>query len=51
MYIYIYIYTVKTNVARLFLRLLNKHFPRLHILRDLFKQNTIKVSYIVVWKT
>ena len=37
--------TVKTNVARLFLRLLDKHFPRLHILRKLFNQNTIKVSY------
>ena len=37
--------TVKTNVARLFLRLLDKHFPRSHILRKLFNQNTIKVSY------
>ena len=37
--------TVKTNVARLFLRLLDKHFPRLHILRKLFNRNTIKVSY------
>ena len=37
--------TVKTNVARLFLRLLDKHFPRSHILRKLFNRNTIKVSY------
>ena len=37
--------TVKTNVARLFLRLLDKHFPCSHILRKLFNQNTIKVSY------
>ena len=37
--------TVKTNVARLFLRLLDKHFPRSHILRNLFNRNTVKVSY------
>ena len=37
--------TVKTNVARLFLRLLDKHFPRSHILRILFNRNTIKVSF------
>ena len=36
--------TVKTNIARLFLRLLGKHFPCLHILRKLFNRNTIKVS-------
>ena len=37
--------TVKTNVARLFLRLLDKHFPGSHILRKLFNRNTIKVSF------
>ena len=37
--------TVKTNVARLFLGLLDKHFPRSHILRNLFNRNTVKVSY------
>ena len=37
--------TVKTNVARLFLRLLYKNFPRSHILRKLFNRNTIKVSH------
>ena len=37
--------TVKTNVARLFLRLLHKHFPRSYILRKLFNRNTVKFSY------
>ena len=37
--------TVKTNVARLFLHLLDKHFSRSHIVRKLFNRNTIKVSY------
>ena len=37
--------TVKTNVARLFLHLLVKHFPRSQVLRKLFNQNTIKFSY------
>ena len=37
--------TVKTNVARVFLHLLDKHFPRSHILRKLFNQNKVKVSY------
>ena len=37
--------TVKTNIARLFLRLLDKHFPRLHILCNIFNRNTVKVSY------
>ena len=37
--------TVKTNVAKLFLRLLDKHFPKSHLLHKIFNRNTIKVSY------
>ena len=36
---------LRQTLGRLFLRLLDKHFPRSHILRKLFNQNTIKVSY------
>ena len=36
--------TVKTNVAKLFFRLLDKHFPRSHILCKLFNRNTVKAS-------
>ena len=51
MYIVIYtIYTpfaqaVKTNVAKLFFRLLDKHFAKSHLLHKIFNRNTIKVSY------
>ena len=37
--------TVKTNVAQLFLRLLDKHFPKSHLLHKIFNRITIKVSY------
>ena len=37
--------TVKTNVAKLFFRLLDKHFPKSHLLHKIFNRNTIKVSY------
>ena len=37
--------TVKTNFAKLFLRLLTKHFPKSHLLHKIFNRNTIKVSY------
>ena len=37
--------TVKTNVAKLFFRLLDKHFPKSHLLYKIFIRNTIKVSY------
>ena len=36
---------VKTNVAREFLKLVNKHFPRGSELYKLFNRNTVKVSY------
>ena len=36
---------VQTNVAKRFLKLINKHFPRNHHLHKLFNRNNIKVSY------
>ena len=36
---------VTTNVAKLFLRLIDKHFPKHHKFRQIFNRNTIKVSY------
>ena len=37
--------TVSTNVAKRFLNLLDKHFPRSNKLHKIFNRNTIKVSY------
>ena len=36
---------VSTNVAKTFLQLVTKHFPRTHKLHKIFNRNTIKVSY------
>ena len=36
---------VKTKVAKIFLRLIDKHFPAHHKYRQIFNRNTIKVSY------
>ena len=36
---------VSTNVAKIFLKLVDKHFPRTHRLHKIFNCNTIKVSY------
>ena len=36
---------VKTNVAKTFLLLVDKHFPKNHRLRILFNRNNVKVSY------
>ena len=36
---------VKTNVAKTFLHLIDKHFPRTHKLHKIFNRNTVKVSY------
>ena len=36
---------VKTDVARKFLKIVGKNFPRNHKLRKLFNKNTLKVSY------
>ena len=37
--------TVKTNVAKMFLRLVAKHFPKNNKLHKIFNKNTVKVSY------
>ena len=36
---------VKTNIGEVFLKLVRKHFPRLHKFNKIFKLNTIKISY------
>ena len=36
---------VKTNIARNFLQLLDKHFPPGHKLHKIFNRNNVKVSY------
>ena len=36
---------VKSNIAREFLHLINKHFPKKHRLHKLFNSNNVKVSY------
>ena len=37
--------SVSTNVAKCFLNLIDKHFPRHHKFRKLFNRNNLKVSY------
>ena len=37
--------SVQTNVARKFLLLIDKHFPKKHKLHKIFNRNTVKVSY------
>ncbi len=36
---------VKTNVGKIFLKLVKKHFPKGHQLAKIFNRNTLKVSY------
>ena len=36
---------VKSNIAREFLHLINKHFPKKHRLHKIFNRNNVKVSY------
>ena len=36
---------VKTNIGKLFLKLIKKHFPRQHKFSQIFNSNTIKISY------
>ena len=40
-----YIKSVKTNIGKLFLHLINKHFPPTHKYKKIFNRNTIKISY------
>ena len=37
---------VKTNIGKLFLKLVKKHFPKHHRLHKIFNPNTVKLSYI-----
>ena len=36
---------VKTNVGKTFLKLLQRHFPKPHLMSNLFNRNTVKISY------
>ena len=36
---------VLTNIAKIFLRMINRHFPKSHRLHRIFNRNTVKVSY------
>ena len=40
-----YSINVKTNIARHFLNLIDRHFPKGHKFRKLFNRNNVKVSY------
>ena len=37
--------SVKTNIEKVFLKLVRKHFPRHHIIHKIFNTNTLKLSY------
>ena len=41
----IYSKSVKTNIGRIFIKLIGKHFPPNHKFVRIFKKNTIKLSY------
>ena len=41
---------VKTNIGKLFLRLLDKHFPKHHKHYKLFNRNNVKISYSCMQK-
>ena len=36
---------VQTNIASSFLRLIDKHFPKSHVLQKIFNESNVKVSY------
>ena len=40
-----YSMNVQTNVARIFLNLIGKHFPKSHHMSEIFNRNNVKVSY------
>ena len=40
-----YSINVKTNIAKTFLHLISKHFPKKHKLHQIFNRNNVKVSY------
>ena len=33
------------NIGKIFIRLINRHFPKFHRLHKIFNRNTVKVSY------
>ena len=37
--------SVRSNIGRIFLRLLSEHFPRNHTMLKIFNRNTVKISY------
>ena len=37
--------TIKSNIGRMFLSLVDKHFPRSHVYHSIFNRNTLKISY------
>ena len=37
--------SVKTNIGKIFLQLLSKHFPKNHKMHKIFNRNTVKISY------
>ena len=41
----LYSLNVKTNIGKVFLKLVRKHFPRSHKFNKIFNLNTIKISY------
>ena len=40
--------SVKTNVIKLFLNLINKHFTKGHKLHKCFNRNTVKATYCIL---
>ena len=40
-----YCMSVKTNVGKIFLQLIKKHFPKGNLLNKIFNKNTVKISY------
>ena len=40
----LYSLNVKTNLGKLFLKLLDRHFPRVHKFHEIFNHNTVKIS-------
>ena len=40
-----YSMNVKTNIGKIFLNLLHKHFPPTHLFHKIFNKNTVKISY------
>ena len=45
MFIPPYSLNLKTNVGQLFLKLLDRHFPRAHKFHKIFNRKTVKISY------